>query len=98
VSSHFSKILYNCILPQLTNAAIVALTIALKLLGFNNAYHGRDALTFNPRDCELWWKALRAKYDGKGKEFGRKEFDQLLGHCQVNKTICGAEMALLEKR
>ncbi|KAJ5851471.1 uncharacterized protein N7529_010856 [Penicillium soppii] len=72
----------------------VSLTCALKVLGFNNAYHGRDALTFNPRDCELWWKALQAKYEGKGKEFGRKEFDQLLGHCQAVSdipAICFAE-------
>ncbi|KAJ5672165.1 hypothetical protein N7507_001292 [Penicillium longicatenatum] len=75
-------------------AAHVALTTALKILGFHNAYHGRDAFTNNPRDCELWWKALRAKYDGKGKEFGRKEFDQLLGHCQAVSdmpAICFAE-------
>ncbi|KAJ5785498.1 uncharacterized protein N7503_010710 [Penicillium pulvis] len=72
----------------------VSLTSALKFLGFQHAYHGRDALTINPRDCELWWEALQAKYEGKGKEFGRKEFDQLLGHCQVVSdvpAICFAE-------
>ncbi|KAJ5525143.1 hypothetical protein N7494_011793 [Penicillium frequentans] len=72
----------------------VSLTNALKFLGFQHAYHGRDALTINPRDCELWWEALQAKYEGKGKEFGRKEFDQLLGHCQVVSdvpAICFAE-------
>ena len=37
----------------------------------------------NPRDCELWYEALRAKYDGVGKPFGREDFDQLLGNCQV---------------
>ncbi|KAJ5175635.1 uncharacterized protein N7482_001512 [Penicillium canariense] len=71
-----------------------SLTSALRVLGYHHAYHGRDALTFNPRDCELWWKALQAKYNGKGKEFGRKEFDQLLGHCQAVSdipAICFAE-------
>jgi hypothetical protein len=32
-------------------------------------------------------QALRAKFDGKGKPWGRKEFDQLLGHCQVRYHI-----------
>jgi hypothetical protein len=30
----------------------------------------------------MWHDALAAKYDGVG-EFGRKEWDQLLGDCQV---------------
>jgi hypothetical protein len=30
----------------------------------------------------MWHDALCAKYDGVG-EFGRKEWDQLLGDCQV---------------
>jgi hypothetical protein len=29
----------------------------------------------------MWESALRAKYFGQGKPFGRAEFDQLLGHC-----------------
>jgi hypothetical protein len=36
----------------------------------------------NPPDCLMWHDALNAKYDGVG-EFGRKEWDQLLGDCQV---------------
>lgn len=36
----------------------------------------------NPPDCLMWHDALAAKYDGVG-EFGRKEWDQLLGDCQV---------------
>lgn len=30
----------------------------------------------------MWWEALEAKFDGKGKPYGREEFDRLLGHCQ----------------
>ncbi len=40
----------------------------------------------NPPDCLMWHDALLAKYDGVG-EFGRKEWDQLLGDCQVN-ALC----------
>jgi hypothetical protein len=28
----------------------------------------------------MWTEALEAKYDGKGKPYGRAEFDKLLGH------------------
>ncbi|PKX89898.1 sulfotransferase family protein [Aspergillus novofumigatus IBT 16806] len=56
---------------------------ALKYLGYYDAYHGYDAIFKNPRDCEMWYAALCAKYDGIGKVFGREEFDKLLGHCQA---------------
>ena len=32
-------------------------------------------------------EALEAKFDGKGKLYGRKEFDKLLGHCQAVSDI-----------
>jgi hypothetical protein len=31
----------------------------------------------------MWLDAMRAKFEGEGKPFGKAEFDQLLGHCQV---------------
>jgi hypothetical protein len=40
----------------------------------------------NPRDCEMWLDALRAKFEGKGK-FDKKDWDQLLGHCQVSPLL-----------
>ena len=39
----------------------------------------------NLSDSELWLDALAAKFEG-GKPFEKKEWDQLLGHCQVNIT------------
>jgi hypothetical protein len=30
----------------------------------------------------MWMEAIEAKFDGKGKPYGRAEFDKLLGHCQ----------------
>ncbi|KAL3442687.1 P-loop containing nucleoside triphosphate hydrolase protein [Aspergillus insuetus] len=56
---------------------------ALLILGYHDVYHGYSAALDNPRDYEMWLAGLRAKYDGIGKPFGRLEFDQLLGHCQV---------------
>ncbi|KAL1635398.1 hypothetical protein SLS56_001823 [Neofusicoccum ribis] len=42
------------------------------------------ASTENPPDCLMWSDALAAKYDGEGT-FGKEQWDQLLGHCQVRK-------------
>ncbi|KAL2003156.1 hypothetical protein VTN02DRAFT_4851 [Thermoascus thermophilus] len=55
---------------------------ALQRLGYVNTYHMMCASVENPPDCLMWHDALQAKYDGVG-EFGRKEWDQLLGHCQA---------------
>ena len=41
----------------------------------------------NPPDTELWVEALEAKYEGKGKPYGRQEFDALLGHCMVWRSL-----------
>lgn len=56
---------------------------ALRLLGYHDVYHGASAWSENPRDCELWLEALRAKYCHQGREYGREDFDRLLGHCQA---------------
>jgi len=55
---------------------------ALQRLGYVNTYHMMCASVENPPDCLMWHDALSAKYDGVG-EFGRKEWDQLLGDCQA---------------
>ncbi|CAG8927059.1 unnamed protein product [Penicillium salamii] len=60
-----------------------SLRSALRTLGYDDTYHGFAAFMENPRDCEMWLKALEAKFHGQGKPFGREEFDQLLGHCQA---------------
>ncbi|PGH09220.1 hypothetical protein AJ79_05749 [Helicocarpus griseus UAMH5409] len=55
---------------------------ALERLGYVDTYHMMSASVENPPDCLMWHDALTAKYDGVG-EFGRKEWDQLLGNCQA---------------
>jgi hypothetical protein len=40
----------------------------------------------NPKDAKLWVEAFDAKFEGKGKPWGREEFDQVLGHCMVCHT------------
>jgi hypothetical protein len=56
---------------------------ALKILNYNDVYHGYAAAFENPKDCEMWLEAFDAKYHGIGKPFGMVEFDKLLGHCEV---------------
>ena len=38
----------------------------------------------NPPDALMWEEALKRKAEG-GQPFGRKEWDQLLGHCEVGR-------------
>jgi len=51
---------------------------ALKMLGYN-PYHMAAAMQ-NPKGIfPCWNEALEAKYEGKGKLWGREEFDKMLG-------------------
>lgn len=61
---------------------MTALRKAFERLGYGKCYHMMCASVENPPDCLMWHDALNAKYDGVG-EFGRKEWDQLLGDCQA---------------
>ena len=61
---------------------------ALEILGYKETYHF-DKVVTNIRDCDMWLEALDAKYSNKGRSFGRREYDQLLGHCSaVTDTPC----------
>jgi len=60
-----------------------AMKVALEQLGYNDTYHMLSVME-NRMDCGIWIEAFDAKYFGKGKPFGREEWDMLLGHCQVN--------------
>ncbi|MCJ1350953.1 MAG: hypothetical protein MMC33_000935 [Icmadophila ericetorum] len=68
---------------------------ALEGLGFGPCYHMRNCINQNPRDCEMWVEALKAKYDGVGI-FGSEQWDQLLGDfsslCDLPAIACGAEL------
>jgi hypothetical protein len=66
--------------------SFTALRIALMILGLNDVYHMVSMLNENPPDGELWVEAYEAKFEGKGKPYGREEWDKLLGHCEV--CIC----------
>ena len=72
--------MYHMILT--TYAAICR---ALRQLGFNETYHMENTYS-NPGDADLWLEALNAKASGEGV-FGKEQWDQLLGHCQV-KQYC----------
>lgn len=55
---------------------------ALRILGYKDPYHF-SSIFVNVQDADMWNEALAAKYKGVGKEYGRAEFDQLLGHCSA---------------
>lgn len=57
---------------------------ALIQLGFVDCYHMASVVHENPKDAEMWAEAFDAKYAGKGKPYGREEWDKLLGHCMVS--------------
>ena len=61
----------------------VAMREALLHLGYNDAYH-MQSVFHNPMDADMWQRAIDAKFFGKGKPFEKGDWDQLLGHCQVN--------------
>jgi hypothetical protein len=59
-----------------------AIRKALKQLGYEDCYHYFSVLIENPPDSDMWVEAFEAKFEGKGT-FGKQDWDQLLGHCQV---------------
>ena len=56
-----------------------AMQQALAILGYENPYHF-SSMYGNVQDADMWMEAFRAKFKDSGKEFGRKQWDQLLGH------------------
>ncbi|KAI1343524.1 P-loop containing nucleoside triphosphate hydrolase protein [Xylariaceae sp. FL0016] len=56
---------------------------AMKQLGYVDTYHMMNCSIENPPDALLWMDALRAKYDGVGQPFTRKDWDKLLGNSQA---------------
>ncbi len=63
----------------LPRTGTVSMREAYSILGYAQPYHYASIVT-NCRDADMWNEALRAKFHGAGKPYGRAEFDQLLGH------------------
>lgn len=53
---------------------------ALQILGYKHTAHGLDMLS-HPEIVAPWMEAVNAKFLGRGKPYGRAEFDALLGRC-----------------
>lgn len=60
---------------------MVALADALKILGYKNVYHMREV--GKNQHQRFWIEGLEAKFEGKGKPFGREEFDSFLSSYDV---------------
>lgn len=66
-----------------------AIRAALKSLGYDDVYHYFSVLAENPRDSDMWVDAFRGKFEPGHRRFEKKDWDQLLGHCEVlNDTPC----------
>jgi hypothetical protein len=55
---------------------------ALKILGYKDVHHMEDIFA-NPLEAGMWTEAINARFFGQGTPYGKAEWDQLLGHCQV---------------
>lgn len=55
---------------------------ALEQLGYGPCYHMVSNFQ-NPMECEMWTEAFNAKFHDKGRKYSKKDWDQLLGHCQA---------------
>lgn len=67
---------------------------ALEQLGFGPCYHMRTCMNEYPNDSVMWIEAFEAKYRGIGT-FGRKEWDQLLGHYRVSSMTSRISQAIV---
>ena len=54
-----------------------ALADALEMLGFGAIYHMREVRKNG--HTAMWIEALEAKFEGKGKQYGKEEWDTLMG-------------------
>ena len=61
-----------------------SLYTALKMLGYN-PYHMAEAAKNANIDMPCWIEGLDAKFHGKGKPWGREEFDKLTGKFDVRR-------------
>lgn len=60
---------------------LVAIGEALRTLGHQNVYHMTSVGPNNHHD--KWVAALEAKFESKGAEFTKEDFDELLGDFDV---------------
>lgn len=61
--------------PGLPGTGTSSMLAALWELGYD-AYHGWS-LFENPPDSVLWQEAMKAKFEGRGRLYTKKEFDSL---------------------
>ncbi|TKA74475.1 hypothetical protein B0A49_06731 [Cryomyces minteri] len=60
------------------------------MLGYR-PYHMYEAMRNPSRDLPLWTEALKAKYMGQGKPYGRAEFDKLFGQYDATTDLPPAQ-------
>lgn len=84
------KVPMEVLVLGLCRTGTMSIRAALKDLGYQDTYHMKSAIAENIADCELWKKALAAKFDDDG-EFTKDDWDDLLGNCMaVTDVPCAA--------
>jgi hypothetical protein len=66
----------------LSRTGTSSLRQALFDLGISDVYHFTSVVSENPRDADLWVRALEAKLQGKGS-WTFDDWEALLGHCMA---------------
>ncbi|KAJ6611231.1 hypothetical protein B0H10DRAFT_371491 [Mycena sp. CBHHK59/15] len=61
---------------------------ALAVLGYGNTHH-IGCVMASPSEIDGWTAAIEAKFHGKGKAYGRNEWDRLLGEFQAVADVPG---------
>ncbi|KAL8727573.1 MAG: hypothetical protein Q9166_005979 [cf. Caloplaca sp. 2 TL-2023] len=61
----------------------LSMQAALEELGYKSTHHMHHVFQNPGSECVMWKEALDAKYKNKGRRFTKKDWDQLLGHCQA---------------
>ena len=56
---------------------------ALNKLGYNSYHMEQCLMNWKKYHLQYWLEALRAKYQGRGKPYGKSEFDKVLGEYSV---------------
>lgn len=64
--------------------------VALQKLGCVACYH----LDYDSDDCAFWLAAMEAKYEGKGRPFGKAEWDHVFSEFDVGAFVLLASVLI----
>lgn len=69
--------------PRPAKLETLAMKTALNKLAYNSYHMEQCIINWKKYHLHYWLEALRAKYEGTGKPYGKREFDKVLGEYDV---------------